>query len=134
MDVAYYKDMLIDVAECIDDQTLQRMKFRCGNDIKSRESEEIKTPLHLFTALEKRELLDIHKTDILKDLLEKCAAGKVDGLRLVERYEYRLRNGLNTTGNPELNRPVQQVIYIHRNDLQGQFQHHPRTLAQTLGT
>ena len=132
MESASYRDMLIDVAECIDDRTLERMKFRFANEIKARESEEIKTALKFFSALEKRGLLDVNKTDVLKDLLEKCANGKVDGLRIVQRYENRVGNDfINSVANPEVYNPVQQIIYINKNDVH-QLQPTVRT-QQTVG-
>ena len=126
MEDGAYKDMLIDVAECIDDRTLERIKFKCSGEIKTRESEEIKTPLQLFIALEKRELLGAHHTEFLKELLKTCGAGKLDGLRLIESYETRLHNGINTAHT----QPAAQVIYVSTANIPRQL---PQQTTQTTG-
>ena len=127
MEDSVYRDMLIDVAECIDDRALETMKFKCGNEIKKRESEEITTPLQLFTALQQRERLGPYSMEFLKQLLKTCMCGKVDALRIVENYEskHRLQNYANV-GNLDY---IPQVIYIERGPnlqqglyLQPQFQ------------
>ena len=130
MEDSVYRDMLIDLAECIDDRALERMKFKCGNEVKKRESEEITTPLQLFTALEQRERLGPQNTEFLKQLLKTCMRGKVDSLRLLENYEstHRLQNYSNV-GNLDY---IPHVIYVERGpDLQQRL--FPQPQLQKIG-
>lgn len=82
-----YRDMLLKVSQYIDQEDLVRMKFKCGNIIKKKQSEKINNVLDLFTSLEERGHLGPTNTAFLKDLLQTCCDGKVGGLYLLQQYE-----------------------------------------------
>ncbi|XP_045214860.2 FAS-associated death domain protein-like [Mercenaria mercenaria] len=134
---AAYKDMLISVADVVDQDVtvLNTMKFKCDRIIKGRERDQIKSAIQLWTALEKREYLGLSKTDFLKELLKSCMRGQVEALNMVENYE-RLNGDLpgsfngqaipaqvNCPGNP-------QIIYIGQKDSSRQF---PQQGREVLG-
>lgn len=82
-----YKNSLLEISSTIGNDDLIRMKFKSDSIIKKRQSEKIQNPLELFSALEERGYLSDKNVSFLKDLLQTCCAGKVDGLRILEAYE-----------------------------------------------
>lgn len=87
---AAYKNMLIDLADVIDQDltVLETMKFRCDKFIKGRERDQIKSAIHLWTALEKREYLGPSNISFLKDILKSCMRGQTEVFNIVENYEH----------------------------------------------
>lgn len=114
-----FRDMLVSLSSVLDDEDLQKMKFKCSDIIKKRQSERIKNALDLFSALEERGKLKPDNTTFLSELLRSCCAEKVDGLRIVAQY---MNGGFHGTAfdpnshNPPNVQPQQpQVIYVINN-------------------
>ena len=87
MDVIQYRKMLAEVSEGVRDHELKAMKFICKDFIPKRKQEEIKSALHLWEALEERELLGVHNTRFLRELLQTSGEGRTDLLRVVQCYD-----------------------------------------------
>lgn len=111
-----YRNMLLSVSQTIDNEDLQRMKFRCSEIVKKRQSEKIKTVLDFFSALEERSSLGINNLSFLKELLSSCCSGKTDGLRIIDQYE----GGGGQWGQPfgavsqppPPSQPQPQIVYV----------------------
>ncbi|KAL4239713.1 hypothetical protein ACF0H5_000517 [Mactra antiquata] len=84
-----YKHVLIQVSDLIDQESLEKMKFRCGEIICRREREKIKSPLELWSSLETRERLGVKNLHFLKDLLTSCLdrLTATRAISLVHSYE-----------------------------------------------
>jgi len=93
---------LVRISEVIDEEDLQRMKFKC-DFIMKRQRENIKTPLDLFQALQERGKLETTNTAFLVELLRTCCSGKVDGLNILSEYYQH-------AGNPQVLQPLQNGI------------------------
>ena len=55
-----YRNLLLQIAENVTPKILEDLKFLCLDDIEEGELEQISSPLKLFKALERRELLGIN--------------------------------------------------------------------------
>ena len=64
-----YRNLLLQIAENVTPKILEDLKFLCLDDIGEGELEQISSPLKLFKALERRELLGINDLSFLQDLL-----------------------------------------------------------------
>lgn len=64
-----YRNLLLQIAENVTPKILEDLKFLCLDDIEEGELEQISSPLKLFKALERRELLGINDLKFLQDLL-----------------------------------------------------------------
>ena len=108
-----YKDMLISVADLVDEDrsTLETMKFKCDSFIKGRERDQIKSAIQLWTALEKREYLGPSNTKFLKELLNSCMRGHVEALIVLENYE-QLNGDLPNNFNQEQRPFTYSMIYL----------------------
>ncbi|WAQ97451.1 hypothetical protein MAR_030141 [Mya arenaria] len=96
-----YRDVLLEISHCIDENDLSKMKFVSLDKIKKKQSEKILNPLQFFTALEERGFLGQNNLSYLKNLLQKCCAGKVNGLRILELYEQGLIQGIPLYDTPQ---------------------------------
>ena len=85
----FFREILLELSHQIDQNDLQKMKFMCQDIIKKRQSEKITDVLELFVALEERGKLEYNNVSFLKTLLMYCTSGKINGLRVLERYEQR---------------------------------------------
>ena len=70
MEVIQFRKMLAEVSKGVGDDELKAMKFICKDFIPKRRQEEIKSALHLWEALEEREMLGVHNTRFLRELLQ----------------------------------------------------------------
>lgn len=86
-----YRNLLLEIAEDLTPKILEDLKFLCLDDIGEGELEQISSPLKLFKALERRELLGINDLSFLQDLLTnvKCIqlANKVKDFTLRRELE-----------------------------------------------
>ena len=64
-----YRTLLLRISDNITDKCLEKLKFLCSDDIKEGELEEISSPLKLFKALERRELIGVDDLSFLRELL-----------------------------------------------------------------
>lgn len=64
-----YLTLLLRISDHITDANLEKLKFLCSDAIEERELEDISSPLKLFKALQKRELLSIDNLSFLRALL-----------------------------------------------------------------
>ena len=91
-----YRNLLLQIAENVTPKILEDLKFLCLDDIDEGELEQIASPLKLFKALERRELLGINDLSFLEDLLKnvKCIqlAGKVKDFTLRRELEVLVLN------------------------------------------
>jgi len=128
-----YRIMLLDVANYIEDDDLKRMKFRCDSFVKKAESQRITLATEFFTALEQRERLGPRKIELLKELLKTCCQGRLEALRVLEKYEREL--GLPVA--PQVNQhngypgagaqvPPPQVVYVYQDNIQPGRQQPPQ--------
>lgn len=108
-----YKNMLIEVADVVDQETsvLESMKFICDKIIKGRERDQIKSAIQLWTSLEKREYLGPSNTNFLKELLKSCFREKTEALKIVERYEQD-NGGVTKTASKSAQPLQSQIVYI----------------------
>lgn len=64
-----YRTPLLRISDNITEKNLEKLKFLCSDDIKEGELEEISSPLKLFKALERRELIRVDNLSFLRELL-----------------------------------------------------------------
>ncbi len=87
MEVIQFRKMLAEVSKGVKEHELAAMKFMCKDFIPKRKLEEIKSALHLWEALEERELLGVYNTRFLKELLQTSGEGRTDLLRIVQCFD-----------------------------------------------
>lgn len=64
-----YRPLLLRISNHITKANLEKLKFLCSDAIEEGELEEINSPLKLFKALERRQLLAIDELSLLRGLL-----------------------------------------------------------------
>nr|UCK81522.1 FAS-associated death domain protein-like protein [Arenicola marina] len=82
-----FKNLLVKLSNGISSLELEAMKFMCSDEIPRGRLEEIESPLHLWIALEERDLIGQDNVAFLRDMIVNCSQGRTDLLKLVEEYD-----------------------------------------------
>ncbi|XP_035669629.1 FAS-associated death domain protein-like [Branchiostoma floridae] len=94
-----FKKCLNEIGKKLTEDQLLSLKFLCSDYIGRKRQEEIKSPLHLFQALEERDKLRYDNTGFLKEILQ--TEKREDLVKYIEDFESRLH--LCTDSNPTQN-------------------------------
>ena len=60
-----YRTLLLRISDHFTEGNLEKLKFLCSDDIEEGELEEIKSPLKLFKALERRKMIAVDDLSFL---------------------------------------------------------------------
>eukprot|EP00058_Branchiostoma_floridae_P010987 XP_002596475.1 hypothetical protein BRAFLDRAFT_243662 [Branchiostoma floridae] len=86
-----FKKCLNEIGKKLTDEQLLSLKFLCSDYIGRKRQEEIKSPLHLFQALEERDKLRYDNTGFLKEILQ--TEKREDLVKYIEDFESHVGGG-----------------------------------------
>eukprot|EP00058_Branchiostoma_floridae_P000503 XP_002585991.1 hypothetical protein BRAFLDRAFT_255736 [Branchiostoma floridae] len=122
-----FKKCLNEIGKKLTEDQLLSLKFLCSDYIGRKRQEEIKSPLHLFQALEERDKLRYDNTGFLKEILQ--TEKREDLVKYIEDFESRLH--LCTDSNPTQNTRWREVFDLVENNLGRNWRQLARKLRLT---